>query len=105
MNEAVNEVEFETAPMPERPKTATVLGLLALVAAVMSYLGSYAMANALVAADMIKSWPRDHDPRPKWFIIGFVILVSLFTGIGAAARHVSARHLRQIEAMESENAE
>jgi hypothetical protein len=98
----MNEVEFETAPPPERPRTTTVLALLSVVAAVLSYLGSYALINALVAAEVLKPWSRGHDPRPKWFIIGFVVLVSLFIGIGAAFRYISARHLRQIEAMEQE---
>ena len=47
------EPEFDTAPTPQRPRTATVLGLLAVTATVLSYLFSYAMANALVAAEVV----------------------------------------------------
>lgn len=98
----MNEVEFETAPPPARPNTTTVLGLLAVVAAVFSYLITYAMANALVAAEVVKPWAKDHDPRPLWFAICFVVLIILFAGLGAFARHMSARNLRQIDAMEQE---
>jgi hypothetical protein len=98
----MNEVEFETAPTPERPRTATVLGLLVASAAILSYLGSYAMANALVSAEVLKPWPHDHDPRLRWFLTGFVILVSVFFAIGAVARFVSGRSMKQVEDMESE---
>jgi hypothetical protein len=100
-DQAVNELDFEAAPAASaRPKTMTVLGLLAGTAAILSYLGSYAMANALVSAEFLKPWPPGHDPRPKWFAIGFVVLISLFVGVGVAFRLLSARHLKKIEAME-----
>ena len=98
----MSELEFQSAPPQQRPKTATVLGLLAAVAAMLSYLGTYAMANALVSAEVLKPWPSDHDPRPKWFVVGFVVLSALFAVIGGIARHVSARGLKQIEEMELE---
>jgi hypothetical protein len=98
----MDNVEFETTPAPQRPKTATVLGLLAGVAATLSYLGTYAMANALVSAEVLKPWPSDHDPRPKWFAVSFVLLAGLFAAIGGVARHASARGLKQIEQMELE---
>lgn len=98
----MEDLEFETAPLPERPKTTTVIGLITGVAVVFSYLISYAMANALAAAEVIKPWPRDHDPRPLWFGICFVVLLVLFSGLGAAARFLSARNLREIDAMEQE---
>src|SRR5438477_485240 len=89
----MNQLEFETAPAPQRPKTAVVVGLLAAVAATISYLASYAMANALVSAEVLKPWPSDHDPRPKWFVMGFVVLASAFLVIGVVARQMSARLL------------
>jgi hypothetical protein len=98
----MNDPEFESAPTDARPRNATVIGLLTLAAAIFSYLGSYAVTNALVAADLLKPWARGHDPRLKWFVIGFVVLMTLFLGIGAVARRSSARHLRQIEDMERE---
>jgi hypothetical protein len=101
----MNEFEFESAPPPSRPSTLTVVGLLVLAAATLSYLASYAIANALVVADLLKAWPSEHDPRPRWFIIGFGVLISVFLLAGAAARQSTARHLRRIEAMEDETAD
>ena len=99
----MNEVEFESAPsISARPRTTTVVGLLIGVAGIISYLTSYAMANALVAAEIVKPWTKDHDPRPKWFAAGFVILILAFTAIAAIVRHSSARHLREIDQMETE---
>lgn len=98
----MDDLEFETAPPPARPNTTTVIGLLAVVAAVFSYLITYAMANALVAAEFLKPWAKDHDPRPMWFIVCFVVLITVFAAFGATARMMSARNLRQIDAMEQE---
>jgi hypothetical protein len=100
----MNEVEFESAPPPQRPRTATVLGLLVGAAAILSYLGAYAMANALVAAEVVKPWPREQDPRFRWFLVGFVVLVSLFAGLGAMFRFFGSRHLKQIDEMEQTDA-
>ncbi|HVT88566.1 MAG TPA: hypothetical protein VHD56_06925 [Tepidisphaeraceae bacterium] len=98
----MNEIEFETAPSPERPRTATVIGLLATTAAVLSYLGTYALSNALVAAEVLRPWPKDHDPRPIRFLIGFVVLIAIFSITGFVARFMSTRQMRQIEEMETE---
>jgi membrane associated rhomboid family serine protease len=98
----MEDIEFESAPVAERPRTTTVVGLLCAAAAIFSYLGSYAVTNALVAADLLKPWSRDHDPRPLWFVAGFVLLMALFLAIAGMARFLSSRHLRQIEQMEKE---
>jgi len=100
----MDDLEFESAPPAERPRTITVLGFLVISAATLSYLGAYAMTNALVAADLIKAWPKDHDPRLKWFLLGFVTLVTLFAGIGALFRFFSSRHLKKIDEMEQPDA-
>jgi hypothetical protein len=100
----MNEVEFESAPIPTRPSTLTVVGLLSLTAGTLSYLASYAIANALVASDLLKAWPRDHDPRPKWFVIGFGVLISIFLVIVATARLSTRRQLKRIDEMENEEA-
>jgi hypothetical protein len=98
--------EFNAAPCPRRPRTITVLGLLTVAAAVLSYLGSYAMTNALVAADVLHPWPVDRDPRPQWFCITFVVLISAFVTIGSVGRMAITRHMRQFEKMErAEDAE
>jgi hypothetical protein len=99
----MNELEFESAPPPTRPSTITVVALLALAAATLSYLASYAIANAMVAADLLKAWPREDDPRPRWFAIGFGVLITVFGIVAAVARRSAARHLRRIEEMEEES--
>ncbi|HWP39999.1 MAG TPA: hypothetical protein VNL70_03665 [Tepidisphaeraceae bacterium] len=96
------EEEFQAVPAPPRPRTATVFGLMSVVAAVLSYLGAYAMTGALVAAELIKPWPADRDPRLRWFVVGFLVLMALFTAAAALARYVGARHLKAIEQMEQE---
>src|SRR5262245_3631098 len=96
----MEDLEFESAPPAQRPRTITVVGLLVVTAATLSYLGAYAMTNALVAADLLKAWPKDNDPRPKWFLFGFVMLVTLFAGIGAMFRFFSSRHLKKIDEMD-----
>jgi hypothetical protein len=95
----MEDLEFQSAPV-ERPRTITVIGVLVVTAATLSYLGAYAMANALVSADLIKAWPKDHDPRFKWFLVGFVMLITLFGGIGAMFRFFSKRHLKKIDEMD-----
>ena len=58
---------------PVRPRTLTVLGLLALTALTFSYLGSYAVYNALVTAKLADGWhgnvrhfdARGLDDRPR----------------------------------------
>lgn len=83
-----------------RPRTRTVLALLAMTALIFSYLGSYALADALVHAEIVPRWPPDHDPRPKWMIASFAILMSVFVAVGGVARWLSRRQLREIDAMD-----
>ena len=96
----MNEPDFESAPAAPRPRTATVLAFLAAAAAIFSYLGAYAMVSALLKAEMLKPWPSGHDPRPKWFVISFAILLSIFLVLGLIARSASGRQLRRIDEME-----
>ena len=99
----MDQPEFESAPSAEqRPRNTTVLGLLVSVAGIFSYLGSYALSSAMVKADLVKPWTAGHDPRPKWFVFSFALLMLLFLACGALVRILSARHLKQIEAMEQE---
>lgn len=99
----MDQIEFTSVPGPARPRTATVIILLTITAAIFSYLGSYAMANALVAAEVLKPWPANHDPRPRWFLIGFTVLICLFGLIGLAVRHFSVRQLQEIDQMDNCN--
>jgi hypothetical protein len=93
--------EDSASPAAEqpRPRTITVLGMLAAVALVFSYLGAYALANALVAAEVIQAWPRESDPRPRWMLVGFVSLLTTFLIVGAVFKWISRRELRQIDEM------
>jgi hypothetical protein len=81
------------------PRTSIVLGLLALTALTFSYLGAYALTNALVAAEVMHKWPSDRDPRPKWLLIGFCVLMLTFLVTGEVFRQMSKRELREIDAM------
>jgi hypothetical protein len=87
---------------PARPKTATVLGLLAGAALIFSYLGSYCLVNALVAAEMMTRWQPGHDPRPKMLVVGFVALMGSFLAAGALARWMSGRQMNRIDEMEKD---
>ena len=96
----MNEPEFNSAPSIPRPRTTTVIALSAITAAIFSYLSAYALANVLVAADMLKPWPRDADPRPKWFFLNFLILICIFFAIACIARAASRQQLKQIDDVE-----
>jgi uncharacterized BrkB/YihY/UPF0761 family membrane protein len=89
-------------PQARPPRTLTVLILLAAAALIFSYLGSYALAGALVDAEVLSPWTPDQDPRPRWLLGGFVILMFLFLSLGALFRWLSRRQLRAIDAMETD---
>src|SRR5687767_2061526 len=89
--------EAEYTPAPEyRPRTITVLAMLIAAAAGFSYLGAYAVANALRAAEVI-TWPAGTDPRPRWMVFGFTTLLGLFLAISILLRRMSKRQLRRID--------
>src|SRR5262245_28995103 len=54
-----------------RPRTTSVLALLAGAALTFSYLVSYALTNALVSAGLMHPWAPGHDPRPRRMLVGF----------------------------------
>ena len=62
----------------ESPRTLNVLALLVCSAGVFSYLGAYALTNALVAANIMEKWPADHDPRSRWMFLIFAALMGAF---------------------------
>jgi hypothetical protein len=97
--------DAEAAGDVAKPNNATVLGLLALTSLTFSYLGAYAVSGALVQAEVLHRWRPDADPRPKWLVEGFCVLLLVFMCIGALARHLSRRELRQIDEMSDEAAE
>ena len=88
-----------------KPNTVAVLGLLALTSLTFSYLGAYAVSGALVQAEVLHRWGPDADPRPKWLAVGFCVLLLAFMCVGAVARHLSRRELRQIDEMGDEATE
>ena len=96
------DVETDPAPAPPRPRTVTVLSLLAGVALIFSYIGAYAITDALVSAEVMRPWGPDADPRPTWMMVGFAVLLVVFVCVGAAARFISRQHLRRIDAMAEE---
>jgi hypothetical protein len=85
-----------------KPNTVVVLGLLTMTSFTFSYLGTYALSKALVRADVLRPWPADSDPRPRWLAVVFCVLLGTFGLVGAAARHLSKRHLKQIDRMSEE---
>jgi hypothetical protein len=92
-------METDTINPPQPPRTLTVLGLLALTALTFSYLVSYALTNALVAAQVVQPWSTGHDPRPKRLIVGFCVLMLAFVVLGDLLRRMSKREARVIDEM------
>jgi hypothetical protein len=94
--------EEDIAPIPmahqPRPKTLVVMGVLAATALTFSFLGSYAVYNALVSAGVVQKY-SGKDPRPKWLVIGFCVLMVVFIGVGEFFRFLSRRQFRAIDAM------
>ena len=70
MREDVEEVV--ESPDSPRKRAWTLTALLGGVSLLFSYLGAFAVTNALVAADLLEKWPPGHDPRPGWMLRGFV---------------------------------
>jgi hypothetical protein len=92
-------METDTITPPQPPRTLTVLGMLALTALTFSYLAAYALTNALVAAQVIQPWPRDHDPRPRRLIVGFCVLMLIFMVLGEIFRRLSKSEFKAIDEM------
>ncbi len=87
-----------------KPKTLTVLGLLSLTSLTFSYLGAYAVSGALVKTEVLRPWPPGSDPRPKWLLAGFCVLLLTFTCVGGFVRTLSRRHLARIDDMANDEA-
>lgn len=73
------------------------MALLVTAAGVLSYLLAYAGADALMAADVLPSWPVDRDPRPRWLVFCFASLLGTFLLMGGLFRYLSRRQLRRID--------
>ena len=98
----VNVEEDTDSPIPmageARPRTLTVLGVLCVTAFTFSFLGAYAVYNALVSAGVVQQYSGP-DPRPKWLGIGFVSLLGIFLLVGSGFRLLSKRQFKAIDAM------
>lgn len=81
------------------PRTTTVLVFLGAFAVMISYLGAYAAANALVAANILKPWPNDADPRPQWMLNTFCVSFAVCVIAALLFRWISNRQLRRIDEM------
>ena len=82
-----------------RPRTVSVLTVLIFAACAISYLAAYAAPSALVAADVLAPWPSYADPRPRWMVTTFALLMGGFVIIGILFRLLGTLQIRQIDAM------
>lgn len=98
-----HETDFaDDAPPAGGRRTLCVLGLLVATALLFSYLGAYAVTDALIAADVMPRRPADPDLRPRLFLLGSVTLMGCFGACAIAARILSHRQLQRIDAMVDE---
>ncbi len=97
MREIDDDNEDNFAKDPRGAGTLTVLVLLVTAAAIFSYLGAYKVSAALVSADLLSPWPPAADPRPKWLVIGFLVVILSCAGVGVIMRVASCRSLRDID--------
>ena len=104
MFEAIPEEE-PVAPVGSRIVGTIKVAVLLLTAALLfSYLGAFALANALVSADLLEHWPAGHDPRPRWMITAFVALTGAFSIIGAWLKWTSWRQMRRLDTIANDDA-
>lgn len=86
-------------PQRKPPRTATVLVFLAAAAVIFSYIGVYAVPNALVAADVMSAYPAGADPRPGLMLKVFGAAFAVFAAVGMLFRYFSNRQLKALDAM------
>jgi hypothetical protein len=75
-----------------------------LAAAIFSYLGAYAATNALAAAELIRPISHDHDPRLRWALGGFILLMIFFGMVALVSRIIGRRQVRKIDRMNDADA-
>lgn len=84
---------------PRGPRSGTVLVFLAAAAIIFSYIGCYAVTNALVAANMMGEFSPGSDPRPRWMITTFGVLFGVFIVFAGLFRLTNARQMRRIDSI------
>src|SRR4051794_17837158 len=93
-------IEPDNIVAAERPpRTLLVLGLLVLMSLTFSYLGTYAITNALVSEHLLQPWSASHDPRPRWFITWFCVLMLVFLCAGEFLRRWGRSDFKAIDDM------
>lgn len=85
-----------------RPRTVSVLIVLMFAAVTISYLAAYAAPSALVSANVLAPWPSYDDPRPRWMVTTFALLMGSFVVVGILFRLLGRIQIRQIDAMTEE---
>jgi hypothetical protein len=92
-----SEREFASPPAP--PRTLKVLLVVVVAALMVSWIGAYAVTNALVAAEVMSPWQPGHDPRPQRMGVLFATLLAAFTAAALLFRWMSVRQLRRLDDM------
>jgi hypothetical protein len=82
---------------PSRSRTPFVLVLLILAAFTFSYLGAFAVPEALASFDVIRHWEPGHDPRPVWMVMTFGSLSALFCCVSVLGRLLGGRPPRNAD--------
>ena len=98
-------VEDEVDPPRRGPRTINVLALLAAAAAVFSYLGAFAVVNALVAAGLLDKWPPDRDPRLRWMLLAFASLIGAFLLVALLFKWTSWRQTKRLDSLSEADSE
>lgn len=82
---------------PAKPSTITVLLLLAATAAVVSYLGAYALRDALARANLLHPAAGARDMRLFWAVVTFTAQMAAFLCVALVMRVLSWRQFRRID--------
>jgi hypothetical protein len=98
MDHTMMQVDDEIAPQA-RWRAIPVVLLLTGAAAVFSYLGAYAVMNALEANGIVAPWPAEPDPRPHWMAMAFIAQMTVFITAAMALGWMSSRQFKRIDAM------
>ena len=88
--------DYEAA---DRPHTVSVMVVLMFAAVTISYVFAYGASNALISANILPPWPSYDDPRPRWMVTAFVLLLGTFTVITMFFRMLGRQSLRRIDSI------